>query len=571
MLKAPARHLTRLYPWSVETGAELDRAVAFLGWTLRAETVVRVGYGAAMVVALVGSLSAAVVPPSVRLPALALVVGGCLGVAHAVRRAPDAPAAARRTTALGEAPDLVARAVLRMRLTPTAEGAAAFAAETGDGPLATSLADHVRRAEGTSASALSGFASEWADWHPSLRRAVLLVEAAADAPPGQRERTLERALSAVLDGTRRELARFAGEIRGPATGLYAFGVLLPLALVAVLPAARAAGFPLTLPVVAFVYDAALPATLVAASTWLLVRRPVAFPPPRVSREHPSVPDRRWPVVAASLGVGIVAWTLVALLGLPGWTRTIVPLGAASGSLLAGWYRPFAAVRARTREIESGLPDALFLVGRRIEDGCAAEVAIGRVKGELAGPMGEVLADASRLLAHLPVTLREAFLGEHGSLADVPSVRARSTAALLTEAAAEGQPAGQTVVAMADHLAELLDVERAARRELATVTDTLGSTATLFGPGVAGATLALSAGLGSGCAAGPTAALPLDGLGVALGVYVLLLSAILAGLSAGLQHGLDRSVVGYRVGLALLAATVVYPTTYVGAATLVAFG
>lgn len=563
-----APRLARLYPWPVETPTELDRSLAFLGWDLDADTVVRAGYGAAIAVAVAGLLAVAVAPAKLRLAVSALVVAGSFGLVRAVHRAPVVLAAARRTTALGEAPDLVARAVLRMALTPATEVAAAFAAETGEGPLAASLDHHVRRAAGTPTTGFAGFASEWADWHPSLRRAVLLLDAAADAPSGQRERTLERAQSVILDGTRRELARFAGEIRGPATGLYAFGVLLPLALVAVLPAARAAGVPVTIPAIALAYDLALPVTLLAASGWLLVRRPVAFPPPRVTREHPAVPDRRWPVVAASLGGGLVAWGLVTGLGLPDWTGVVVPLGTVPGVALVGWYRPFAAVRSHTREVEAGLPDALFLVGRRVADGCAVEVAISRAEGEVAGPIGEVFADADRVLRRLPVGVREAFLGEYGALADLPSVRARSAAALVAMAAEEGEPAGATVVAMADHLEELLDVERAARRELATVADTLDSTATLFGPGVAGATLALADGLARGSAVGPTALPPLAGLGVVLGVYVLLLSAILAGLSVGLQHGLDRSVVGYRVGIALSAATVVYPVTYMGASLLV---
>ena len=568
MLRRLTNHLARLYPWPVETSDELARALVFLAWDCRPETVVQAGYGAGMVSALVSLLAVLAVPAAVRFPAPALVVGVSLGVVHAVHRVPVVLAAAQRTTALGEAPDLVARAVLRMNLIPTAEGAAVFAAETGDGPLAASLADHVRRATGTPNSGFAGFASEWADWHPSLRRAVALLDAAGDAPPDQRERTLERAQSAVLDGTRRELARFAGEIRGPATGLYAFGVLLPLALIAVLPAARAAGVPLSLSIVALVYDAALPTTLLAASGWLLVRRPVAFPPPRVSSDHPDVPDRRWPIVAASAVTGLLAWAFVTALGLPDWSRVIVPLGATSGLALVGWYRPYTRVRERTQAVEEGLPDALFLVGRRVEDGAACEVAIDRVEGELVGPMADVFADASRLLEDLSTTVRGAFLGDHGALADVPSVRARSTAALLAEAAVEGPPAGSTVVAMADHLSELLAVEHEARRELATVTDTLRSTATIFGPGVAGATLALASGLSRRSAAGQAAPLPLDRLGMALGVYVLLLSAILAGLSVGLQYGLDRSILGYRVGQALLAATVVYPTTYIGAVLLV---
>ena len=72
---------------------------------------------------------------------------------------------------------------------------------------------------------------------------------AATTGAGERARTLDRAMDAVLDGTRDRMAAFADDVQGPATAVYAFGVLLPLALVSVLPAARAAGLPATLPAV----------------------------------------------------------------------------------------------------------------------------------------------------------------------------------------------------------------------------------------------------------------------------------------------------------------------------------
>ena len=63
-------------------------------------------------------------------PALVLVaVGGGYGAVAVVRGAAVAVANARRSRTLGSAPELVSRAVLQTRVAPTAEGAAAFAAE----------------------------------------------------------------------------------------------------------------------------------------------------------------------------------------------------------------------------------------------------------------------------------------------------------------------------------------------------------------------------------------------------------------------------------------------------------
>jgi hypothetical protein len=119
--------------------------------------------------------------------------------------------------------------------------------------------------------------------------------------------------------------------------------------------------------------------------------------------------------------------------------------------------------------------------------------------------------------------------------------------------------------MADHLDDLREVEREARRELAQVTGTLKSTAAAFGPLVAGATVALArgmAGTGEFGAAVPTAA-----LGLAVGVYVLLLAAVVTALATSLERGFDRTLVGYRVGLSLLSATAVYLAAFAGAGAL----
>jgi hypothetical protein len=550
--------LARLYPWEVEIGGDLRRALTYLDWRVDPEGMVRSGYGTALVVASVGLLCSAVAPRSLRLLVAVVGLATALGVARLARCGPIALATARRTAALGAAPALVARAVLRMRVEPASERAAAFAAR-GEGRLAADLAEHVRRAAGTPRSGLAAFGAAWAEWNPPLRRAALLVESAADAPAGEREATLDRAMDAILDGTRDRMAEFAEAVRGPTTALYAFGVLLPLALVAVLPAARVAGLPLSVPALVVLYDLLLPAVLVGAGAWLLVRRPAAFPPPEVSREHPAVPDRRWPTVAAGGGAGLVA--VLGTAPLPEWTRWPAAVGLAVGAGLVVRFRPVKLVRDEARAAEANLTDALYLVGRRVGDGEAVESAIGAAAPEVAGRTGELLAETAGVQRRLRVGVREAFLGEYGSLADVPSPQARSVAALLAIAAREGRPAGRAVVSMADHVEDLQRVEREARRDLASVTGTLRNTAGVFGPLVGGATVALADGMAAGTLGRP---LPTAALGLAVGSYVLLLSAILTALATGLERGFDRALVGYRVGLALCSAVGAFLAGFVGA-------
>ncbi|WP_123536477.1 secretion system protein [Halosimplex salinum] len=557
------RALARLYPYEVETSDELVDAVAFVESPFTPETVVQAGYGAGVVAAVLTTVvTFAIGQPLFAL--LAVPVG--IGVVHGAHTSPTILAGFRRTEALGDTPNLVGRAVLRMQIQPATETAVEFAAETGHGPLAASLQSHIDRSIGSPQTGLVSFAEDWAEDFPALRRAAHLLATAEDAPPDERERTLERSLTAVLNGTREEMAEFTSEIRGPTTGLYAFGVMLPLALVALVPAIGLAGgsdggFYLPIEFFVLVYDVALPAGLVAASVWLLQRRPVAFPPPAVGLSHPDVPDRRIEAMGGGLAIGLVAAATMMLID-HGFLAPIAGVGLGLGTALLTYFAPIKAVREHVRAVEEHLTDALFLVGRQVAEGQAVESAIGHAGERVPAETGEVFAHAAGLQERLHVTVDEAFFGEYGSLTDVPSPRAHGMASLLSIAAHEGRPAGSAVVSMANHLEELQEVEAEAKRELSAVTGTLDSTAAYFGPLVAGATVALAKTIedSSGTAAASDQvgqALAADQLSLVVGGYVLMMSVILTTLSIGLRHGLDRSLVGYHVGRSLVSSTPIY--------------
>jgi hypothetical protein len=494
---------------------------------------------------------------------LVVAVGLGAGATLAVRSTVRTVASARRSRALGAAPALVSRAVLRTRIAPTAEGAAAFAADT-DGRLSDHLEGYVRRARGTPRSGLAAFASSWRDSAPALYRALTLVDAAAEAPDDERARILDRAMDTVLDGTRERAADAADSLRGPATALYAFGVLLPLALVGVVPAAGAAGIEATLPAIVVIYDLLLPLCLCCAGGWLLANRPVAFPPSRVGKTHPAVPSRRWPPVAVGLLAGIGSGAAAGSF-LPRWSVPMAAIGVGSGITLLVASRPIVAVRERVDELESALPDALYLVGRRTADGVSVERAIADAADDLDGVVGETFDAAVRRQRQLRIGVETAFTGEYGALRDVPSERADGAASLLGVAAREGPPAGRALVETADHLTDLQRVEDAARRDLARVTSTLGNTAAFFGPLVGGTTVALADGVGTTAAleGGTPETAP---LALAVGGYVLLLAVVLTALSTGLTRGIDRAMMGYRIGAALCVATVTYLTAFYAAGT-----
>jgi hypothetical protein len=567
---ARVERLAGLWPRPVDPDPRLERALGYLDWGVDAGTVERAGRTLAAVVAGVAAAAGVAVGLVARAPRVGVAVT-CAGVCLATlalalaRRGPAFLAAVARTRALGAVPGLVGRAALRLRIDPAIERAAGFAARTGNGPLARSLEDHVRRADGTPRSGLDSFAAEWAERFPAVERAVARLDAASTAPEAERDRHLDRAVEAALDGAREDLAAFTDEIRGPVTGLYAFGVLLPLALVGVLPAARATGVRVSLRLVVAVYDVLLPAVVVGVGAWLLTERPVAFPPPDVDATHPETPDGAWrALLAGGVAGGVaaaVAWRVVAP-----WSAAVAAAGVGPGIACVVHFAPAKRVRERVRAVEADIADALYLVGRRVADGQAVETALDAVGDRLPDPSGALLDDAASRQRRLGLTVGAAFRGQHGVLADLPSQRTREVAGLFDLAATAGRPAGDALVTTATHFEELQRLEREARRDLGRTTDTLANTAAVFGPLVGGATVALSARVAA-TGAQPrfgAAPLPTAALGLAVGAYVLWLAVALTALSTGLARGFDRTLVGYRVGLALTAATCCYLAAYVGA-------
>lgn len=551
--------LAACYPWDGEASTDLRLALDVLGRPVRPSVVVEAGYVAGAVVGFLIGLCALVVPGSFRLVVVLCAVSAALLTTHVVHVTPKLWATARRTSALGAAPDLVARTVLSMRLTPTPERAADFAASTGDGLLTESLADHVRKHRHTGEPGLVAFGEAWSDLFPSLRRSVSLITAAGSAADRDRERLLGRALTVVLEGTREQMEAFAATVRTPVTALYAFGVLLPTALVALLPAAGAVDIAVTPLTVVAVYDILLPTTLLGTAVWLLARRPVAFPPPGVTTDQDGVADRRWLAVAAGVLCGVGGAVGVSLVT-PIWGPPVAGAGAGTGVALWLYYQPVVSQYERIRRIEASLPDALTLIGRRVANGRAVETALEQAGAELDDELGSVLLAGARRHRQLQIGVEEAFLGPDGVLADVPSKRVRGSVALLALAAKEGRPAGSALLALGDHIADLRAIEGKSRRSLAHVRQTLQTTGTLFGPIVAGATVALAGGIGGEeLLAEQTGSLAW--LGGPVGIYALLLAAVLTALATGLTRGLDRALLGYRIGRALAAATASYLCSY----------
>ncbi|MGM0397353.1 MAG: type II secretion system protein [Halobacteriota archaeon] len=477
--------------------------------------------------------------------------------------APSAVESYRRRTAVGSVPEVVAYAVLQARLTPSLERAARFAGKQSGGLLGQDLAT-VGSGDATGQAGWESFAAEWSAYDESLPRSVSLLTAGIDSAQPARDALLDRALDTALAGSRERVASFASSIRAPATGIYAFGVLLPLAMVGLLPVASSAGAGVSPAAIAVLYDGVIPIGLLVASGWLAARRPAVSRPPS-GIDSLASPRSAAHTILLAAGAGVTAGVLASLV-LPAWTTWIVAPGIAAGTAAIYWFEPIRNRRRRVESIESGVPDAVSLVGHRLAAGDPLEAAIAVVGERMTGETASVFREGTRVHRRLRVTVPEAFTGSSGALSAFESRRTETAVALLAAAARNGTAGGETLVDIAGYLRDLDDVERDARRELARTTDTLRQTALVFGPAIAGVTVALATGMGSLGEHGQ--AVPVPALGVAVGGYVLALAVVLPALSVVLERGYDGAIVGHRVGIALLTASTVYPVTFLAARSVV---
>jgi hypothetical protein len=229
---------------------------------------------------------------------------------------PKRRAAYMKVHSLGDVPEVISYIVMAMKLNPNIEMALKFAAINSKRQLAKDVKKLMWglqvRAYDSLDMALGAFAEEWGGYSEHFKRAVFLIKSAtAERDEAMRTITLNRALDVVLQGTKGLMESFSGALHSPTLILYSIFVMVPLALVAMLPAAAVIGLRVNAVQLFLVYDLLFPLVTLLYAHAILMRRPAAFAPS-------DVPDNRQP------GQGFSRWTWAAVSVLAG--ATICALG-----------------------------------------------------------------------------------------------------------------------------------------------------------------------------------------------------------------------------------------------------
>lgn len=495
-----------------------------------------------------------------------------------------------KISSLGDIPEILSYIVMSMKLVPNLENAVLFASRNSERPLAKDLKkliwDLNLRIYSSMDDALLSFADLWGRNSEYFKRSLHLIKSSTAEPDeAQRIITLNRALDISLEGTESLMDSFAAKLKTPSYVLYSIFILIPLALVALLPAVTVVGMkPKTIDLI-LLYDFIFPFLAAVYSEYILLQKPVAFIPKQIPDSHPDLSDIRQKkriIIMLSVLVFILiapSGYILLLLGNPkeivattplgGYIPPTLPLilGGVAGISIYLYFSsvPYKKIRDRIRQMEQEFADSLFVLGRRISEGKAPEEAFAYIAKTMEGSkIGKAFEEISMNLLSMRTNLKNAIFDEEfGAFRHIYSERIRNTMLLFTESVHKNhEAAGASIIKLADHLKELSAVEERIRRSLYEVTSTMRATAVIFAPLIAGITLALSevitkilsqvgermnrvpadlsgmpVEIGNGAFSQSIAP---DSFLLAIGIYVILISAILTRFAGSVEYGGDRA-------------------------------
>jgi hypothetical protein len=307
---------------------------------------------------------------------------------------------------------------------------------------------------------------------------------------------------------------FSSKLKTSTYVLYSIFILIPLALVALMPAITVVGIRFGIGTLVIVYDIILPLLTFAYAEYILMQRPAAFIPQDIPESHPElegIKKKKQQSLLISSVIGIFISSLGYILVYRGNPWNIVSTATLDGiippTLFIIWgivfaaavylninYTPYKKIRDEIRKMENEFSDALFVLGRRISEGRSAEEAFIHTARTMEGSdISNALERISLNLMNMRTDIHSAIFDEEfGAFRNIYSERIKTTMLLLVESVNKShEVAGVAIVKLADHLKELQDVEIKIKQSLYDMTSTMRSTAAVFAPLIAGVTIALS--------------------------------------------------------------------------------
>ena len=551
---------------------------------------------------------------------LAITIAFPIIIMNIISNYPKSYARYMKIHSLGDIPEILSYVVMYLKLVPNLENSVKFAASESNTSLSFDLKKmlwdmEIRIYHGVD-DALTNFATQWGRWSEYFKRALHLIRSSIqEKEEASRNVTLNRALDVALDGTKDMMNKFANKLHQPAMVIYSIGIMIPLALVAMLPAAGLVGMKITIFQVFFLYNIILPTFVFLYTRKILLTRPATFNPPNIPKNHPDIykinKKRRF----------IIAFSMGFILTIPGLIFLLMPYFFSSSSsnkiisflvspnglnsffpvtLFIIWgftamisiycisvYRPYKRIRDEIKDMETEFSDALYILGKRISEEKSPEESFIYTANTMQGSsISKVFAKTGYNLTAMHSNLRDSmFNDEYGSLKYVYSNRIKAIMLLFVEGIQKSQKAvSVSIIKIADHLKELQSIEKKIKDMLFNLTSTLRSTVAVFAPLIGGVTLSItklitnilgdlsekmpSADI-SGISQIPSisTSFTLDNIRteyfvLVIGIYIIELVILLVRFTNGIDEGDDKASYMYNLGRMMPTSIFVFSITVI---------
>jgi Flp pilus assembly protein TadB len=517
------------------------------------------------------------IPAAISAGMLAMIAAHSLVAAY-----PQSAARRLALNSLGKSPEAVCYMAMSLNLVPSLERAVQFAAEHSEEPISGALREVIWKVETRQSQSVddsfADFAAQWSGSVEELKMSLYSLRGAVSEKSKEgRARVLEKATESALSGTRRRIEEFAAGLGGPATILFALGILLPLVVGSMLPmmalgtmdvgslgqgtSLGADPRPVIVATV-ILMDVAFPGLAFVYASHVLGKRPGTSSNPRVRLD---VGGRGTAVAIAA------AFTVLAIVFALGGTESGLLLSAlfALGAVVVpvGVLNIVAASRARSERrrvlaIESEFPDALFQLGRKVSEGTPLEAAIPAVGERLKG------SEIGRLFVNIGWTMSASGLSPERAIFDedvgaLRGIESRTISAALRSALASAemdpQAAGKMMMDLSGYLRGLQNAERGVRLQLSGVSENMRNTAMLFAPLIMGVTVGLFALLSRTFAdvGEGVEMMPIWSFAAVVGVYLALMVAVISHFCSRLLYGEDPVELKWRLGTSLVLSWLVF--------------
>ena len=157
----------------------------------------------------------------------------------------------KKIHSLGDIPEILSYMVMYLKMVPNLENSVKFAAIESKSTLADDLRKmlwdmEIRVYHGIH-DGLTYFADQWGQWSDHFKRSLHLIRSSIDeSDESQRMITLNKALDVGLEGTRDVMHEYAERLHQPTLVIYSIGIMIPLAIIAMLPTAGLIGLQITI-------------------------------------------------------------------------------------------------------------------------------------------------------------------------------------------------------------------------------------------------------------------------------------------------------------------------------------